>query len=153
MADPPFLRVTNVSTANVHVSANQKGSKIAHVSDHRDHDNNIESIKNMDQLQPVTPSIPPLGVPSQETLVYTSQILTALLSIAHLAAAVSLVRSSLDLSWRLSLTRQLQIIGFMVSVMHQCFKIGFPYAISNLSRPMLAGRYCKITLLFSETRC
>ncbi|CAF9923703.1 hypothetical protein IMSHALPRED_005996 [Imshaugia aleurites] len=126
MANSPSHPITSLSATDTHLTATSpKPSKKVQVFDCHD-DSNSERIDNLGRPQPASSSILPLGVPSQKKLLHITEILSVLASIVCLAAAIPVVSPSLGVAWKLGLKRQLQVIGFLLSIMNQCFRIVSP---------------------------
>ena len=126
MAGSQNARASSASATNAHVTANQKPSESIQISDYHVDGTNFETINNLGRLQPTSSSNTSFGILSRKKLLHATEILAVLVSIICLAAAVIVVSPSLTVAWKLGVKRQLQVIGFSLSIMNQCFRIASP---------------------------
>ena len=70
---------------------------------------------------PVPRDLPDLGKPRAKTHLDKNSILALVCSLSCLAIACFTVLPHFSIPWKLGVTRQFQIIGFLLSLMNQCF--------------------------------
>lgn len=96
------------------------GRKYQLVSD--DHDLPLESLNiNKDRDQRPRELLPSYGKPRRKKWVELTDIFALVGSLVLLIAAFFTVSPSTSTPWRLALTRQFQVIGFLLSAMNICF--------------------------------